>query len=359
MPYYSKIQDKRTAEGLLRLKQGLSEAKVPKRNVSDSILLATWNIREFGDSKQGLRTDEPLYYIAEIINAFDLVAVQEVRSNLKLLNKLMSILGGWWKVVYTDVTLGMRGNDERLTFLYDSRKISFGGLAGEIVIPPKRTKEKVLTPANQLARTPYLAGFRSGWFKFTLCVNHILYGKGISVDPNRLEEIQVIANTLADMTKDKHAWAKNMILLGDFNIFNPKDVTMKAIIDAGFIVPKKLQSVTSNIADDPKKGKHYDQIAFISPDQKDKLELCESGVFNFFKYVYRMEDEEEYAEAMGSKYSDKDIEERTKHYKTWRTFQMSDHLPMWIELGIDYSKSYLERKASTTITVDPETSTQP
>ena len=31
-----------------------------------------------------------------------------------------------------------------------------------------------------------------------------------------------------------------------------------------------------------------------------------------------------------------------KSYKTWRTHQMSDHLPMWIELHIDFSDAYLE-----------------
>jgi len=27
----------------------------------------------------------------------------------------------------------------------------------------------------------------------------------------------------------------------------------------------------------------------------------------------------------------------------WRTFQMSDHLPLWVELKIDFSDQYLER----------------
>ena len=30
------------------------------------------------------------------------------------------------------------------------------------------------------------------------------------------------------------------------------------------------------------------------------------------------------------------------YLKKWRTWQMSDHLPMWIELEIDFSDSYLE-----------------
>ncbi len=28
--------------------------------------------------------------------------------------------------------------------------------------------------------------------------------------------------------------------------------------------------------------------------------------------------------------------------RDWRTYRMSDHLPMWIESGIDDSDSYLE-----------------
>lgn len=39
--------------------------------------------------------------------------------------------------------------------------------------------------------------------------------------------------------------------------------------------------------------------------------------------------------------------ERSKktYYRTyWRTHQMSDHLPMWVELKIDYSEQYLQRK---------------
>ena len=37
--------------------------------------------------------------------------------------------------------------------------------------------------------------------------------------------------------------------------------------------------------------------------------------------------------------------QRRNYYKThWRTHQMSDHLPMWVELRIDFSEQYLKRK---------------
>ena len=34
--------------------------------------------------------------------------------------------------------------------------------------------------------------------------------------------------------------------------------------------------------------------------------------------------------------------QRTTYYKGWRTYQMSDHLPMWIELRTDFADSYLK-----------------
>jgi hypothetical protein len=36
---------------------------------------------------------------------------------------------------------------------------------------------------------------------------------------------------------------------------------------------------------------------------------------------------------------------KSLYYRTyWRTHQMSDHLPMWVELRIDYSDEYLAYK---------------
>jgi hypothetical protein len=81
-----------------------------------------------------------------------------------------------------------------------------------------------LEPSKQLARTPFLVGLQAGWFKFTICTTHILYGK--AEDPNRLEEIRVLAEFLADRARERYAWSKNMILLKDFNIFDTSDQTL-------------------------------------------------------------------------------------------------------------------------------------
>src|SRR6188508_917791 len=118
MPYYPPLRDlpaaqkRRTAEGLIRLKQAFGASGLPEKRVDGNLLLATWNLREFGGIKYGGRDDEPLYYIAEILSRFDIIAVQEIRDDLADLQRVMQILGGWWKVLFTDVTAGQRGNRE-------------------------------------------------------------------------------------------------------------------------------------------------------------------------------------------------------------------------------------------------------
>jgi endonuclease/exonuclease/phosphatase family metal-dependent hydrolase len=358
MPFYytlngTKANDKRTAQGLIRLKEAFEKAHLPRRSIGQNLVLATWNIREFDSSKYGIRGRECLMYIAEIIDNFDLVAVQEVREDLTALNKLMDYLGGWWKCLLTDVTLGTQGNGERMAFLFDSRKISFGGLASELVVPPQKEDNKTYTPADQLARTPFLVGFRAGWFKFTICTVHILYGEAIPDEPRRIKEIEILAKLLANQAKGNYAWSRNMILLGDFNIFRPEDQTMQAITSAGFIVPKQIQKLPSNVA----QNKHYDQIAFITQDIEDELELAKAGVFNVFQQVYRDGDEAVYVEEMGKDYAEQlDEKAKRRHYREWRTYQMSDHFPMWVELGIDFSKKYLERKLKEQTGPQPEAS---
>jgi hypothetical protein len=187
MPFYYNLNPKRgedrwTAVGLLRLRRAIRQS-IPPKTMDHNLLLATWNIREFGGKKFKPRNKEALCYLAEVISAFDLIAIQEVRSHLGDFNRLMTILGSWWRYLLTDVTLRRRGNEERLAFLYDSRKVTFGGFASQVVLPPIEGRVGDRTPAEQLARTPFLVGFRSGWLRFTICTAHILYGKSSATPP--------------------------------------------------------------------------------------------------------------------------------------------------------------------------------
>ena len=84
LKYLKKEDRARTIEGLLRLRKQIA-SELPARSVRDSLMLATWNIRDFGGSRlnPSPRLTESIYYMAEIISAFDLVAVQEVNVNMQ------------------------------------------------------------------------------------------------------------------------------------------------------------------------------------------------------------------------------------------------------------------------------------
>ena len=134
--------------------------------------------------------------------------------------------------------------------------------------------------------------------------------------------------------------------MGDFNIFTTDGDAFGELLKAKFDIPLELQEFCTNA----NRNRQYDQIAFRI--QEDRLGTTgKANVFNFFDYVYRLEDENIYVDFMGEKYRKKASgklrtkKERSTYYKTyWRTHQMSDHLPLWVELNIDYSKQYLERK---------------
>lgn len=327
----------RTVAGLKRLRQALAE-QIPQRSATDTLLLATWNIREFDSGQKcGYRSSEAYYYIAEILSRFDLIAVQEVKDGLYPMQHVRKLLGSWWDYLVTDVTLGSSGNTERMAYLYDQRKVSFTGLAAELVLP-KASGEK--TEPVQMARSPYVAGFRAGWAWLTLATVHIYYGKSVAVDERRLAEITAFGKTLArhadtlssapQLSPGAKPERDNLIVLGDFNIFNRRDVTLEAIIAAGFRVPEALQQIPgSNV----KQDKHYDQIAYFKT-LNGLRPTGKAGVFDFYVSVFTLEQEADYESER--------LEKPGRSYQDWRTFRMSDHLPMWIEFNIEDGDAFLE-----------------
>ncbi|GAB4573111.1 MAG: hypothetical protein Kow0077_14490 [Anaerolineae bacterium] len=347
-------EHRRIAERLLVLRRQLDRDVPVSRSLFHNLLLATWNIREFDAPAYGARIPEAIYYIAEIIARFDLVAVQEVRSDLTGLKRVLALLGDHWRYLITDVTEGSPGNDERMAFLYDSRKVRFGGLASEMVLPPIKTKDAqgntVYQPVTQIARTPFVCGFQAGWATFMLCTVHILYGESTANDPRRVAEIDHIARFLRQRTEQKGAWSQNLILLGDFNIFSHDDLTMARLLEAGFSIPEGIDGPQKLPASNVAQNKFYDQIMFRVRDRRFGS-IGNSGAFNFFESVFRDEDEALYIPYMGERYhltaSGKVRQNKSSYYRTyWRTHQMSDHIPLWVELRIDYSDDYLERKLS-------------
>ena len=357
---------KRIAKHLAALREGLANhpdgqnSSVPPRNMSDTLLLATWNLQAFDVGDADNRTDESYWYIAEIVSHFDLVAIQEVGAHLGGLEKLKTRLGPTWDYVATDVTVGSKGNGERLAFLFDRRKVRFDGMAGEIAIPPPKGKKgEKLKPADQLARTPSIVGFECGWFKFVISTVHIVFGKSEANDPVRVAEVEAIAKFLGKRAETKDSWSANTILLGDFNIFSREsdNQTYSRFVANGFEIPEALKTVpVSNVG---KKPRYYDQIALRNL-AKNLEPTGRAGVFDYFDVVYTEDDYDTYVDDMMGKdginngkdtltktgKGKKRTESLKKRYNrtSWRRRQMSDHLPMWVEMLIDHGHEYLKAR---------------
>lgn len=343
MPYYKPLKDwqdqvtrNRTIDKLLAIRQKIAE-EIPTKTARQSLLIATWNIREFSNN----RMPESLYYIAEIIDAFDFVAIQEVSSDLEGLRAVMKLLGPRWQYIVTDSTDGSAGGGERMAFLYDTTKVVFRNIAGEIVLPKGINTDK---GELQFARTPFLAAFQAGWFRFTVCTVHIFYGTD-SINSagmqRRIEEIKTVGKWLKKKARNENS---SYILLGDFNIKDPDHETMKALKSTSFFVPDQLKDKPTDLGG----TKYYDQIAFKVKDE-DMLIFSKrkgkAGAFRYTDVVFRDDELETYKPHIDpSKIRGKSPKQIQSYYDSkWRTFQMSDHIPLWAELQIDFSEEYLEK----------------
>jgi len=297
---------------------------IPAKALDKNLLIATWNIRNFGSltekwvsgPKDSPKRDfHAARCISEIISRFDVVALQEVRSNLQALRQILRVLPPYWGLILTDATRGALGNQERMAFLFDTRKVLLSGLACELVIPPEQLEH--IADDNlrrQFARTPYAVGFRCLDKYFTLVSLHIIWGAS---PQERIAELKAIANWLEDWSKDKYAWDHNLIALGDFNIEKEADPLFQAFTSTGLGVPAELRQAARSIFDTPgqRVNKYFDQIAWFQGEGKGHpldLDYINGGNFDFTKA------------GMNSRHMD---------LETLSWF-LSDHLPLWVEFSV-------------------------
>ena len=58
-------------------------AEIPLRSVDENVVIASWNIAQFSNKKKV----RALQYIADICERFDIIAIQEEKTNLQGLSK--------------------------------------------------------------------------------------------------------------------------------------------------------------------------------------------------------------------------------------------------------------------------------
>ena len=298
----------------LDLLQADLDEKLPAKALDRNVLIATWNLKAFGglteewhagDHHSPKRDLHSLLCIAAIIRRFDIIAVQEVKGDIKALRHLLKLLGPDWAFLMTDVTKGDAGNNERLAFLYDTRKVKLSGLACEIVIPDNILEQNRLLNNNslqrQFVRTPYGVSFLAGGRTFVLLTLHVLYG----TPTGRIPELRAIADWIRDWANELHSWNHSLITLGDFNIDKKGDATYEAFISKGLYIPPDLQEIDRTVF--KKSYTFYDQISWF--DGELSMDYSKGGIYDFRETAFR----------------DRNY---TMDQLSWR---ISDHFPLWAE----------------------------
>jgi endonuclease/exonuclease/phosphatase family metal-dependent hydrolase len=306
-----------TQQGLALLRERIGEENIPASQLDETINIATWNIREFGKKP---RREDSIHYIAEIVYQFDLIAITELRDNISDLARLMEILGPYWRVVFSDFTPDRGGNKERMAYLYDNRALKFTGLAAEADAPRKKNHETgEYLPEFDWWRPPFMASFRAGNFDFVIIAAHIRWG---DKKEDRIKPLQLLAEWIDTRRQSEHNIDDDIILLGDFNIPSFDDDLYKAICSKGLRAPQAIlrEELGSNLA----RNKRYDQI-FHYPIYNETL-FNEGGVLDFYRDDH------------AALYPGTEID------KTKFTYELSDHLPLWVQINVDSEYSSLNQK---------------
>ncbi|GAB4546049.1 MAG: hypothetical protein Kow0063_40300 [Anaerolineae bacterium] len=313
------------AQDLESLGRALDQ-RVPAKLEGRNLLIATWNIRSFGSLTRkwtAEANDTPkrdlrgLRAICEIVSRFDVVALQEVVGNLRALRDMMKFLGDGWSFLMTDISIGAAGNNERMAFVFDRRRVQPSGLACELVVPPEWLED--IAPdalRRQFARTPYAVSFRAGPVTFILVTLHVDYGD----DPaGRIPELKGIARWMADWARRSNRWHHNLLALGDFNIDRKDDELWQAFTSTGLTVPEDLHHIPRTVfadPDNPTLDKYYDQIAWFetgSGRRRLSMDYQRGGSFDFLPHVY----------------TDQPFTRNSISYR------LSDHYPLWVEFSLD------------------------
>lgn len=269
--------------------------KVPNRRIDENLLIATWNIQHFSNRK----SQRALQYIADICERFDIVALQEVKTDLRGLARLQALLPGNYKILVSDPT----GNYERFAFLYDKRTVISTGLVCEVGFKvPAATHQ-----GYQLHRMPYCASFRAGRFDFVIATAHIYFGKTAKERQQREEEIRQLAEFIdrRARTERNKVYDRDFFVVGDFNIEEAGDRFFNALVAKGFVMPDKMRTLKTNFARDAT----YDKIVWVNRPSfsfSGKLKVVPFGQVLF----------------------------QDKNPKGGKS-QISDHLPVWAEFKIN------------------------
>ncbi len=261
-----------------------------------TIRIASFNIQVFGNTKAG--KPYVMQELADIVNQFDVVAIQEIRSQNEYLIpnfvQLVNRSGRRFDHVIGP-RLGITTSKEQYAYLFDTQKI-------EIDLQSVYT---VSDPDGLLHREPLVATFRTRVdpdqaFTFTLVNMH--------TDPDVVaQEMDVLAEVYRVVRRAGRG-EDDIILLGDFNA---DDRHLGRLGQLPGIMP-----LIAGVWTNTRQNKQYDNIIIHQPSTTEYA--GRSGVFDFMRF---------------------------KNLSLQQAIQVSDHFPVWAEFSV-YERDSAGRIAS-------------
>ena len=214
----------------LILVAGCGEFHDSSNQAVDSIRIASFNIRVFSSNS---RDDEEIGYIADVLEEYDVIAVQELRDE-EVLKRTVAMLENRGKEYEYEISDEVgRAVKERYGFLYRKgivKKVRQGRLYEE--------------ENDEFIREPFYATFKAENFDFTLITIHVLYG---SSKAERRPEIRELA-TVYQKVQNEDPAEQDVIILGDFN-FPPTDEgfdNLKGIPTTAFLFAPPLKTTITD-----------------------------------------------------------------------------------------------------------------
>jgi endonuclease/exonuclease/phosphatase family metal-dependent hydrolase len=247
------------------------------------IRLASWNIRIYST---GSRDDSELALIADRLQQFDLIAIQEVRDE-EVVRRTLDILKSRGQAYEAMVSPPIgRGVKERYAFMWRPEKV-FALDAGMVFADPD----------DVFIREPFYASFVAGSFDFTLISIHVIFGDGIG--ERRAEN--VLLDDVYRTVQDADPNEQDVILLGDFNL-QPEDSGMSEV--EALLDPVYTGAVRTTISDASLYDNFWWDPKFVSEWSGD------SGVEHFDEAVFGNDDDA-------------------------ASLALSDHRPIWVTFLTD------------------------
>jgi endonuclease/exonuclease/phosphatase family metal-dependent hydrolase len=258
----------------------------PAARTKGTIRIASFNMQAYGPSKA--EKSEVLEILARIIRRFDVVALQEVRSErpdvLQRLLEQINKAGGHYALL-AGPRVGRTVSKEQFVFVFDQATVEVD----------RGSSYTVEDPDDLLHRPPFVGWFRvrgpapNQAFTFTLVNTHI--------DPDEVSaEIKVLDDVLFSVRDDGRG-EDDVILLGDFNTDD------RHLHDLG-----RVSGVLAAISGRPtntRQTQEYDNLIFLLPATSEYA--GRSGVFDFMREYNLTLDQ---------------------------ALQISDHLPVWAEFSM-------------------------